>query len=62
MLRFSISSSIFFVNKTTLPELLNLFYNCIRCTVPECDGMIKCEKKISSREELWLHGRARTTA
>lgn len=29
--------------------------------VPECDGMIRCEKKISSREELWLHGRARTT-
>lgn len=23
--------------------------------------MMKCEKKISSREELWLHGCARTT-
>ncbi|WP_264703494.1 ankyrin repeat domain-containing protein [Wolbachia endosymbiont (group A) of Volucella inflata] len=24
-----------------------------RCTVPECDGMIKYEKKIPSKEELW---------
>ncbi|QTP62062.1 hypothetical protein HUB92_04105 [Wolbachia endosymbiont of Wiebesia pumilae] len=23
------------------------------CTVPECDGMIKYEKKIPSKEELW---------
>ncbi len=29
--------------------------------VPECDGMIKCEKKIPSREELWLHGCAKIT-
>ncbi|MGL9759561.1 MAG: hypothetical protein ACR5LA_12910 [Wolbachia sp.] len=29
--------------------------------VPECDGMIKCEKKIPPKEELWLHGCARTT-
>ncbi|WP_447933085.1 hypothetical protein [Wolbachia endosymbiont of Dactylopius coccus] len=34
----------------------------LRCTVPECDGMIKCKKKIPSKEELWLHGCARTTA
>ncbi|WCR57866.1 MAG: hypothetical protein PG980_000338 [Wolbachia endosymbiont of Ctenocephalides felis wCfeJ] len=30
--------------------------------VPECDGMIKCEKEIPSKEELWLHGCTRTTA
>ncbi|QTP61629.1 hypothetical protein HUB92_01435 [Wolbachia endosymbiont of Wiebesia pumilae] len=24
-----------------------------KCTVPECDGMIKYEKKIPSKEELW---------
>ncbi len=33
----------------------------IRCTVPQCDGMIKYEKTIPSKEELWLHGCARTT-
>ncbi len=45
------------VTKLILEEIEGV----LRCTVPECDGMIKYEKTIPSKEELWLHGRAKTT-